>query len=140
MTSTAALIVLGPLLVVAIVWELRRQPRALAWALGGVLLFGVAAAVWFRPRDFGWYFHFKALAFVGPLALLIATVGVSRLRRHAWVPLAVLVALGVQGARDQTVFTFDQTPQWQTSVSEVDALLPEDASVRLDMFPGRQLW
>ena len=66
----AALIVLGPLLAVAIVLELRRQPRGLALALGSVLVFGVVAALWFRSRDIGWYFHFKALAFTGPLAVL----------------------------------------------------------------------
>ena len=140
MSSTSALVVLGPLLLVATVWELRRQPRALALALGAVLLFGAVAAAWFRPRDFGWYFHFKALAFVGPLALLIAAVGVSRLRRLAWVPLLVLVLVGVQGARDEVVITFDQTPRWLTGVRGADDVLPPGRSVRLDMDPARQLW
>ena len=63
--TTAALVVLGPLLAVAIVIELRHQPRPLGLALGGILVFGVVAALWFRPRDAGWYFHFKALAFTG---------------------------------------------------------------------------
>jgi hypothetical protein len=138
--STALLIVLGPLLLAAIVWELRRQPRELAIGLGAVLVFGAVCAVWFRPREFGWYFHFKALAFVGPLAVLLAAVGVSRLRRLAWLPLLALVLLAVQGARDEMAVTFDQTPRPLVALREVDALLPPGASVRLDMDPNEQLW
>ncbi len=138
--STELLVVLGPILAVAIAWELRRQPRPLALALAGVLVFGALAAAWFRPRDFGWYFHFKALAFVGPLAVLLAVVAVSRLRRFAGVALAFLVVLAVQGARDEVVVTFDQTPRWMTQLREVDARLPPGASVRLDLDPPRQLW
>jgi hypothetical protein len=140
MTSTSALVLLGPLLLVALALELRRQPRALGIALGGAVLFGIAAALWFRPRDFGWYFHFKALAFVGPLALLIATVGVSRLRRLAWAPLAVLVLLAVQGAKDELAVTYDQTPRAVTELQDVDARLPPGVSVRLDMPANEQLW
>jgi hypothetical protein len=140
MPSTSALLVLGPFLLAAIVWELRRQPRGLALALGGILLFGALAAAWFRPRDFGWYFHFKALAFVGPLAVLVAVVAVSRLRRLAWVALGLLALLALQGARDEVVVNFDQTPRAVTELREVDALLPEGAAVRLDMDPNQQLW
>jgi len=140
MPSTSALLILGPFLLVALVVELRRQPRTLALALGGVLLFGVLAAAWFRPRDVGWYFHFKALAFVGPLAVLLAAVGVSRLRRFAWVPLTALVLLAVQGARDEMAVTFDQTPRAVVELREVDRRLPPGASVRLDMNPNQQLW
>jgi hypothetical protein len=138
--STVLLVVLGPLLLAAIVLELRRQPRHLAIGLGAVLVFGVVAAAWFRPREFGWYFHFKTLAFVGPLAVLLAAVGVSRLRRYAWVPLLALVVLAAQGARDEMGVTFDQTPRPLVALREVDALLPAGASVRLDMDPNEQLW
>lgn len=140
--STVLLLVLGPFFAAAIVWELRRQPRALGLALGGVLLFGLLAALWFRPRDYGWYFHFKALAFVGPLAVLVAVVAVSRLRRW-WgvVALACCVLFAVQGARDEVVVLFDQTPKRITELrSEVDERLPDDASVRLDMDGNQQLW
>jgi hypothetical protein len=138
--SWSALAVLGIPLLVAIVWELRRQPRPLGLALGGVLLFGLLAALWFRPRDFGWYFHFKALAVVGPLAVLIATVALSRLRRFAWIPLAAMVLLGVQGARDETLVTHDQTPVDLIRLAEVDRMLPPGSSIRLDVDPNRQLW
>ena len=140
MPSTSALVLLGPPLLVALAWELRGQPRALAVALGSVLAFGALAAVWFRQRDVGWYFHFKALAFVGPLAVLLAAVAVSRLRRLAWLPALGLVVLGVQGARDEIAVTFDQTPRPVTALRAVDAMLPPGASVRLDMDPNEQLW
>ena len=142
MPSARALIVIAIPALIAIAFELRRQPRSLALSLGGVLVFGVLAAAWFRPRDFGWYFHFKALAFVGPLAVLIAVVGVSRLRKR-WamvLALAFAINLGIQGARDELLVTFDQTPRWMTSVRDADALLPPGQSVRLDVHPPRQLW
>jgi hypothetical protein len=72
--------------------------------------------------------------------VLLAVVAVSRLRRFAWLPLTVLVLLAVQGARDEVVVTFDQTPRWMTQLREVDARLPPGASVRLDLDPPRQLW
>ena len=135
-----ALIVLGPLLAVAIVLELRRQPRPLAVALGGVLLFGALAALWFRPREAGWYFHFKALAFVGPLAVLLAAVAIGRLRRVAPVALAALVVLALLGADAELDRTFDQNPRAVTELAALDARLPAGASIRLDLDPSAQLW
>ena len=55
-------------------------------------------------------------------------------------PLLALVVLAGQGARDEMAVTFDQTPRQLTALREVDALLPEGASVRLDMAPNEQLW
>ncbi|HEX8204531.1 MAG TPA: hypothetical protein VF587_00580 [Solirubrobacteraceae bacterium] len=138
--TATTLVVLGPILAVAIVLELRRQPRALAVALGGVLVFGALAALWFRPRDYGWYFHFKALAFVGPLAVLLAAVAVSRLRHGAPLALAALVWLAVLSATDELRITFDQNPPALTQLADLDARLPAGESVRLDVDPSRQLW
>jgi hypothetical protein len=138
--TATTLIVLGPILAVAIAFELRRQPRALALALGGVLVFGALAALWFRPRDYGWYFHFKALAFTGPLAVLLAAVAVSRLRRGAAIALAALVWLAVVAAKDELELTFDQNPPAITQLADLDAQLEPGASVRLDVDPSRQLW
>ena len=140
MSSWAMLAVLGPLLVVFIAVELRRQPRALAVALAALMVFGILAAAWFRPRDYGWYFHFKALAFIGPLAVAIATLGVARVKRWAPLGLAVLVVVAVDGARLETGITPDQTPRPVVALREVDALLPPDASVRLDLDPNEQIW
>ncbi len=138
--SEGALLLLGPLLALAIVLELRRQPRTLAIALGGVVLFGLLAALWFRPREFGWYFHFKALAFTGPLAVLLAAVAVSRLRRGAGIALGVLVWLALLGAGEEVKQTFDQNPPALTELQRLDTRLPPDASVRLDVDPSAQLW
>ena len=140
MSSWVMLAILGPLLAVCIVVELRRQQRTFALALGALLVFGVLAAAWFRPRDYGWYFHFKALAFIGPLALALATLGVARARRWAPVGLAVLVVLAVDGARLEAEITPDQTPRPLVALREVDALLPPGASVRLDLDPNEQIW
>lgn len=140
MSSWAMFAILGPLLAVFIVVELRRQQRTLAVALGALLVFGLLAAAWFRPRDVGWYFHFKALAFIGPLALALGTLGVARMRRWAPVGLAVLVVVAVDGARLETVITPDQTPRPIVALREVDALLPPGASVRLDLDPNEQIW
>jgi hypothetical protein len=140
MSSWTALAILGPVLAVLSVRELRRQPRTTALALAAVVVFGLVAAAWFRPRDVGWYFHFKALAFAGPLAVAIATVAVARTGRFAPWGLAVLVLVAIQGARDETVMTSDQTPRPVVALREVDAQLPPGASVRLDMDPNKQVW
>jgi hypothetical protein len=136
-----ALVLLGPLLAAAIVWELRRQPRTLAWGLGAVLLFGLLAAAWFRPRDSGWYFHFKVLAFVGPLAVVVAAVAASRLRRWlAPLALAALIALAVPGALEETD-TVDQLNPAILETAAIKRIVPPSASVRLDVPPdGMQLW
>ena len=64
---------------------LRRAPRDIRWGLGGIVAFGVLAALYFRPREYGWYFHFKALAFVAPLVVAVAAVGLARLQAGQWV-------------------------------------------------------
>ncbi|HEX2085699.1 MAG TPA: hypothetical protein VHF89_08460, partial [Solirubrobacteraceae bacterium] len=138
--TTGTLVVLGPLLAIAIAVELRRQPRALAAALAGILAFGLVAALWFRAREYGWYFHFKALAFVGPLAVLLAAVAVSRLRRGAAFALGALVWLALLAAGDEMKMTFDQNPPAITELQRLDARLPPDASVRLDVDASSQLW
>ena len=51
-------------------------------------------AAYLRHRQFGYYFEFKLLAFVGPLALLIAVIGAGRLRRLGAVALAALIRGG----------------------------------------------
>jgi hypothetical protein len=132
-------LVLGAGLVVA----LRSSPRDVRWGLGGVILFGVIAALFFRPREFGWYFHFKALAFVAPLAVTIAAVGLARLK-WTWVSvLALIFLIGAtrDGAASQLGVTFDQLPKSMLELKRVDARLPPGASVRLDMpADGRMLW
>jgi hypothetical protein len=118
------------------------QPRALSWGLGGLLLLGLLMATYLRHRQYGYYFEFKLLAFIGPLALLIATVGAGRLHRRVltWGAVAVLsgfVAGGAVGAIKDTGVQLDQAT---IELSSYSRSLPRDASVRLDMLPAQQLW
>lgn len=137
-----AAIALG-LLAIGLVLGLRRAPRDVRWGLGVVLLFGVAAALFFRPRDYGWYFHFKALAFVAPIAIAVAAVGLSRsrLRWVSAIALILLIGAARTGAADEVGQTFDQLPRSLLELRDVDAKLPPDASLRLDIpADGRMLW
>ncbi|HVF77729.1 MAG TPA: hypothetical protein VNA28_05485 [Solirubrobacteraceae bacterium] len=140
--SGGAAIALG-LLLVGLVIGLRHAPRDVRWGLGIVLVFGVLAALFFRPREYGWYFHFKALAFVAPIGIAIAAVGLARFR-HAWVSaIALILVIGAArtSAADEIGQTFDQLPKSLLELRSVDARLPPDASVRLDIpADGRMLW
>ncbi len=131
------------LLIAGLVIGLRRAPRDIALGLGAVILFGTAAALYFRPQDYGWYFHFKALAFTAPIAVAVAAVGLSRFDRR-WISVVALLVV-ITAARESAVreigTTFDQLPKSMLELKDVDARLPPGASVRLDMAPdGRQLW
>jgi hypothetical protein len=141
--SFPVLAVLALPLSAAVVWELRRQPRPLAAGLAAVLLFGLVAALWFRPRDGGWYFHFKALAFTAPFAVVLAAVALSRIRVAALGALALVayVALALPAVRTELAQTTDQLNPALLELREVDRLLPPGVSVRLDLPPdGQQLW
>ncbi|MDQ3723607.1 MAG: hypothetical protein M3376_11235, partial [Actinomycetota bacterium] len=110
---------------------------------GGIVAFGVLAALYFRPREYGWYFHYKALAFAAPLGVAVAAAGLARVK-WKWVgavALIFLVGATREGAAKEIGDTFDQLPKSMLELERVDALLPADASVRLDMpADGRQLW
>jgi hypothetical protein len=132
-----------PLFAVGLFLALRRASREVRWGLGAIVAFGVLAALFFRPREYGWYFHFKALAFVGPLVVTAAAAGLSRLRWQ-WVSvvtLLFLVGITRNGAAHELGTTFDQLPRSMLELRKVDARLPPGASVRLDMpADGRMLW
>jgi len=140
-TPTADIAVL--LLIVGLVLGMRRAPSEVRWGLGVVLAFGLLATMFFRPLDYGWYFHFKTLAFVAPIAVAVAAVGLAGFRR-AWVSaIALLLLIGATrtAAAGEMGTTFDQLPRSLLELRTVDARLPPDASVRLDMpADGRQLW
>jgi hypothetical protein len=131
------------LLIVGLVLGLRRAPNELRWGLGVVLAFGVLATMFFRQLDYGWYFHFKTLAFVAPIAVAVAAVGLAGFR-PAWVSaIALLLLIGATrtAAAGELGTTFDQLPKSLLELQTVDAHLPPDASVRLDMpADGRMLW
>ena len=116
------------------------QPRALKWGLGGLLVLGVAISLYLRERQYGWYFHFKLLAFIGPLVLLCAAIGAARLRRFGPAWLAALCVATAGSAYAQIEDTGYQLGPVTTALSGWATSLPRGASVRLDMPPGDQLW
>ena len=132
-----------PLIALGLLLALRRAPRDVRWGLGAIVAFGVFAALFFRPREYGWYFHYKALAFVAPLVVAAAAVGLAKLRWQ-WVSvvsLLLLIGMTRNGAAHEIGTTFDQLPKSMLELKQVGARLPNDASIRLDVpADGRMLW
>ena len=133
------------LLIGGLVIALRAAPRDIRWGLGGIVAFGVIAAFYFRPREYGWYFHYKALAFAAPLGVAVAATGLARVKwrrvQLGAIALVFLIAATRLGAAKEIGRTFDQLPKSMLELKRVDALLPAGRSVRLDMpADGRQLW
>lgn len=121
-------------------WELRRLSKPAAAGLLSVMLVGAAIAASMRARDYGYYFHFKILAFIGPLVVVCAAVAIARVRRWGVVVLVIWTGWALAGARDEVAGTFDELPRTVLELREWSAQLPEGSSVRLDMQPGAQLW
>ena len=136
-----ALVVVGPLLAVFGWLSLRAMEPQLRRALLALLGFGALFAVYFRLRDFGWYFHFKTLAFVAPVLLALAAAGAARVRpRWGVIGLAVLLVAALVSARREVNTTFDELPRWVLALRDVDAALPPGESIRLDVDPQQQNW
>jgi hypothetical protein len=119
---------------------LRRSPRPLAWGLGGLLVIGVLLAAYLRHRQYGYYFHFKLLAFIGPVVMVIAAVGAAGLRRWGVALLAVFGAATAGGVVAELAATGYQLPPATIQLQSWAASLPRNASIRLDMWPPDQLW
>jgi hypothetical protein len=96
--------------------------------------------VYFRQRDYGWYFEFKALAFVAPLVLACACAGTERLRRGGPAVLAVLCVAASLSGRQETVITGHHLTREMVALRGWAEALPPGASVRLDVRPVEQLW
>lgn len=135
---------LGTVLAVGVIYlayrGLRDQPRALAYGLGGLLVVGLLLALYLRQRAYGYYFHFKLLAFIGPLLLVAAAIGAAKLRRIGVLVLAGLaLAVGVSAfyyLRSTGIQLHRTTIQLSSWAREV----PKRKSIRLDMWPPLQLW
>jgi hypothetical protein len=119
---------------------LARQPRALAWGLGGLLTLGLLLGAYLRHRPYGYYFHFKLLAFTGPLLVAVAAVGAGRLRRVGPVLLGVLGVVTAASAYQEVKATGRQLDAATIQLSDWSKQLPRNASIRLDMRPADELW
>jgi hypothetical protein len=136
------LILLAPALLFGIWRAVRDLPRPLMRGLLAILAFAVVAAAIFRAREFGYYFHFKVLAFVGPLAILLVVVGLARVPRR-WVGIGAVVALlglSLEAAAEELGQTFDQLPKRVLELQEVADVVPPGQSVRIDVDPLEQNW
>jgi hypothetical protein len=121
-------------------YGLWRVSRSLTLGLGGLVVIGVLLAVYLRQRQYGYYFHFKLLAFIGPLVMVIAAVGAARLRRWGAVALAVLGVATAGSVVAELGDTGYQLPQTTIQLADWARSLPRGASIRLDMWPPLQLW
>ncbi|HEV3229056.1 MAG TPA: hypothetical protein VGY97_06250, partial [Solirubrobacteraceae bacterium] len=126
---------------VLLLFALRRLDRSLAWGLLSVVALGALFAVYFSQREFGWYFHYKILAFVGPVVVLLAVVGAATLRRRLAIPvLALMVIFAWASADEEVQSTGRQLGAPTIQLASFSRSIPTGASVRLDMWPPDQLW
>src|SRR5205807_7297944 len=88
----------------------------------------------------GWYFHFKILAFIGPLLMLMAVAGAWRIRRYSALLLAGLCAITLSGVFLQIRNLGYQLPQATIQLQSFARALPPGSSIRLAMYPALQLW
>ncbi len=138
----AGLAVMAVPLLYAVRLALRDLDVPLRRALTGLLLFTLAFVVWFRLREFGYYFHFKLLAFVGPVVLALAVAGAAKLpsRRLGVTGLVVLSLMATIAAANEVGTTFDELPKSVLALRSIDAAMPPGQSIRLDIDPQRQNW
>jgi hypothetical protein len=138
--SAGLLVIAIPLMLAGVGLALWRTPRGVAW--GVIALLGLAAlgSLYFHARISGQYFDFKLLAFLGPLAVLTAAVGASRIPVIGW---AALVAFGLtafHGADVELANTGNQLSPNVQAVARIPKLIGPNQSVRLDMDPSLQIW
>ena len=105
-----------------------------------MLIGGLFFADQFKHRDYGFYFHFKIMAFVGPLIVVLAAVALARHRRAGTAILGLWLAGALVAAAQELKVTNYQLSQDTVELRGWAAGLPEGASIRLDMWPPRQLW
>jgi hypothetical protein len=133
----------------AAVAGVRRAERPLRFGLLAAMLVAGAFALYFSQRQFGQYFYFKVMAYLGPLVVTCAAVGLVALatrRDRRWLSIGATAAAGgylalaAVAARDQTGVTFNQVTKGMLQVGNWDHRLPAGKSVRLDVEVGNQLW
>ena len=135
----ALLVVAVPLLAWGAYVALRAAPRRIRLALIALLAFAVVFAIEFRLRKYGYYFHFKTLAFAVPVLLVTAAAGFGRVRR-GWIPVVVLLLLANNAGSSEIGTTFDELPRSTLQLRDINAGLPADRSIRIDVVPTEQNW
>jgi hypothetical protein len=133
------LIVAVPLLAWGAYVALRAAPRRIRLALIALFAFAIVFASEFRLRKYGYYFHFKTLAFATPVLLVTAAAGFGRVRR-GWIPLVVLLLLANNAGSSEIGTTFDELPRATLQLRDINAGLPAGASIRIDVVPTEQNW
>jgi hypothetical protein len=129
-----------PLMLVGVGLALWRTPRGVTWGVIALLILAAAGSAYFHARISGQYFDFKLLAFLGPLAVLTAAVGASRVPVLGWVALAAFGLTAFHGADVELADTGNQLSPNVRAVARIPALIGPGESVRLDMDPSLQIW
>jgi hypothetical protein len=139
MHEWSALAVGAPLIAWGAYLGLRAAPRRIRLALIALFAFAIVFAIEFRLRKYGYYFHFKTLAFATPVLLATAAAGFARIRR-GWIAVVLLVALANNAGSSEIGGTFDELPRTTLQLREIDAALPASQSIRIDIPPTEQNW
>lgn len=121
---------------------LRSLDRPLRRGLVALLIFTAAFTLWFRARQYGYYFHFKLLAFVGPLILALVAAGAAKVKplRAGVIGAVLLGTMAMSAAAHEIGSTFDELPKTVLQLQVIDRALPPGRSVRLDVDPQEQNW
>jgi hypothetical protein len=133
------LVVAAPLLAWGAFVALRAAPRRIRLALIALFAFAAIFAVDFRLRRYGYYFHFKTLAFAVPVLLVTAAAGFARIRR-GWIAVVVLLLFANNAGSNEIGTTFDELPRSTLQLREVSAALPAGRSIRIDVPATEQNW
>ena len=133
------LVIAAPLLAWGAFVALRAAPRRIRLALIALFAFAVVFAIEFRLRRYGYYFHFKTLAFAAPVLLVTAAAGFGRIRR-GWIAVVLLLLLANNAGSNEIGTTFDELPRSTLQLREINAALPADRSIRIDVAATEQNW
>jgi len=135
----AQLVVVAPLLAWGAFVALRSAPRRIRLALIALFAFAVVFAIEFRLRKYGYYFHFKTLAFAAPVLLVTAAAGFARVRR-GWIAVVLLLMFANNAGSNEIGTTFDELPRSTLALRAVNAGIPAESSIRIDIVPTEQNW
>lgn len=141
--SGVVLALAAPFLVYGAWLALREVPPRMRKGFVAIFLFALVFAIEFRLRDYGYYFHFKVLAFVAPVALVVAAVGLGRLARPWWLgpaACALLLFSALGSANAELGRTFDQLPRFVLELRSLDRDVPPGKSILIDVDPQEQNW